>query len=76
VALLGGCGRYVFMVGQLEGKTQLVQCFYSCAVSYFIVKLLWLFNNAASLSETDNRLGSVCCITVNREECYRVGCQF
>ena len=47
-------GRFVFMVGQFEGKTQLVQCFYSCAVTYFIVKLLWLFNNGASLSETDN----------------------
>jgi hypothetical protein len=55
VALLGGCGRYVFTVRQLEGKTQLVQCFYSCAVTYFIVNLLWLFSNTASLSESDNR---------------------
>jgi len=55
VALLGGCGRYIFMVGQLEVKTQLVHCFYNCAVTYFVVDLLWLFNNAASLLETDNR---------------------
>jgi hypothetical protein len=55
VALLGGCGRYVFLVGQIEVKTQLLQCFYNCAVKYFIVDLLWLFNNAASLLETDNR---------------------
>jgi hypothetical protein len=55
LALLGECGRYVFMVGQFEGKTQLVQCFYSRAVTYFVVKLLWLFNNGASLSEADNR---------------------
>ena len=40
VALLGECGRFVFMVGQFEGKTQLVQCFCSCAVTFFIVKLL------------------------------------
>jgi hypothetical protein len=55
VALLGGCGRYVFTVRQLEGKTQLVQCLYNCAVTYFIINLLWLFNNAASLSESYNR---------------------
>jgi hypothetical protein len=40
--MLGGCCRLVFMVGQRERETQLVQCFYSFAVTYFIAKLNWL----------------------------------
>jgi hypothetical protein len=49
------------MVGQLEGKTQLVHCYCKCTVTYFIAvtyfvdEVLWLFHNAASSSDTDIR---------------------
>jgi hypothetical protein len=63
------------MVGQLARKTQVVQCYYNCVVTYLIVKLLWLFHNAASSSETDISSDSLCFRTVNRKEWCKSGCQ-